>query len=181
MALSRREQIIGLVTAGVIGLMIVDHFALSPLLERRAQAQTQISTLTGDQERAEQLITNAPRMRKRWNDMLASGLKSDETDSKNQALTQLLAWEKESGVTFTSLQPERGDLSGKAKELQPIMLRATASGSMRSISQFLWKVHTSDIPMRVIDLQIDSHKPGSDDLVLTLSVSTLAVATEVKR
>ena len=180
MVLSRREQIIGLVTAGVLGLLALDHVALSPLLERRASADTDLRAAEGDALRADQLLQNAPRMLTRWKTMKDAGLKSDATESKSQAMRKLLEWERESGIEFTSLQPDRGDAgamgSRKHKDFQQITIRASGTGSMRSVSRFLWQVQTAEIPMRITDLQIDARKPGSDDLMMTLSVSTLALA-----
>ena len=180
MVLSRREQIIGLVTAGVLGLLALDHVALSPLLERRASAESNLRAAEADAMRADQLLQNAPRMLTRWKGMKDAGLKSDATESKSQALRKLLEWERESGITFTSLQPDRGDIgataSRKNKDFQQITLRASGTGSMRQVSRFLWQVQTSEIPMRITDLQIDARKPGSDDLMITLAVSTLALA-----
>src|SRR3712207_7371087 len=51
--------------------------------------------------------------------------------------------------------------------------RATANGRMDSISEFLWRIETAEIPLRINDMQINARKEGSDDLQLQLGVSTL--------
>jgi hypothetical protein len=176
--LSQRERIIGFATAGVLGFLALDRVALTPLLERRAAASAAESTATVQLARAEQLIDNTPRMNDRWNGMIDAGLKSELTDSESQALGSILEWAQDSGVTLLSLQPDRVERSGvqKDKTFRQVTIRASGTGSMRSVSRFLYRVQAASIPLRVTDLQVNARKDGTDDLLVNLAVSTLVLA-----
>ena len=178
--LSQRERIIGLTTAGVLGFLALDRVALTPLLERRSQVSAAESTATVAHARAEQLVENAPRMNDRWNGMIAAGLKSEVTEAESQALRSLHDWAQDAGITLLSLQPDRVERTGAQKDesFRQVTLRASGTGSMRSVSRFLYRVQTATIPMRVTDLQVNARKDGTDDLLVNLAVSTLVLAPE---
>ena len=186
--LSKRERIISLVTGGVLGFLALDYVALSPLLDRRSRVEAAESTATVAHARAEQLIDNAPRMNARWKSMIDAGLKSEVTEAESQALRALHDWAQDAGLTLLSLQPDRVQRAGGSgaqqqqdKSFQHVTLRASGTGSMRSVSRFLWRVQTAEIPLRVTDLQVNARKEGADDLLLNVAVSTLVLSPEAPK
>ena len=176
MVLSQRERIIGFMTAGVLGLLALDHFAFTPLLERRREvmADTQVKSIQLD--RGEQLTRSEPRMKARWNEMLSAGLTSQATQAESQAMRSLHEWAQDAGLKLTVINPDRPRPVEKHHEFLQTTLRAGGTGSMRSISRFLWRAQTSSIPMRVTDLQVSAVKDGTDELLLNVTVSTLSLA-----
>jgi hypothetical protein len=172
--LNKRERIIAFTTAGVLALLAVDRVAISPLFERRDRVDAEYDTATVQLQRADQLFANGPRMNARWHDMVQAGLKAEVTDAESQALHALHDWAADSGLSLMSLQPDKVERAKKGQtDFQTLTLRASGTGSMRSISRFLYRVQTATIPLRVTDVQISSRKEGTDDLMLTLAVSTL--------
>jgi hypothetical protein len=174
-ALSKREKIIGLATAGVIGFYGLDRFVIGPLLERKGELDAQLVAAQADATHADQLFAGDAQMRRRWKQMRDAGLGTNITEAQSQAARSLNEWAREAGLDVGTLQPDPVDRGGKLKDFTPVPLRMIATGSMRSISKFLWSLQTSKIPMRVVSSDIGSHggKDGVDDLALTLTVSTL--------
>lgn len=172
--LSQRERIIGFTCAGVLGFLALDKVALSPLLERRANLGVAESTAHVERARSEQVIETAPRQTDRWNGMIAAGLKSEVTEAESQAMRGLHDWANDAGITLMSLQPDRVERAAqKDAAFRQVTLRASGTGSMRSVGRFLHRVQTATIPIRVTDLQVNARKDGTDDLMVTLAVSTL--------
>lgn len=176
MVLSKRERYIAFGTAGVLALLALDRVALSPLFARSQRVDDELSNTQVELERAQQLFANGPRMNQRWHSMVVAGLKSDVTESESQALRALHDWAQDAGLTLLSLQPDRVERARKQQDFQQLTLRASGTGSMRAVSRFLWRVQTASIPLRVTDLQVGSRKEGTDDLTVTLAVSTLVLA-----
>jgi hypothetical protein len=87
-------------------------------------------------------------------------------------------WAQESGITLSSLKPDRPE---SEKQFQKITIRATGSASMQSIARFLNRIQTSPKPLRISDIQITSHKEGTDELAIHIGVSTLFLAPEVPK
>ena len=173
MVLTQRERYVGLATIGVIGLVVLYQYALTPLTERRDRLVSQTQAAEAEMARATQLFDNDRRMRVRWNDMVAAGLKPDPSAAESQALHALREWAQASGLSLTSLKPERSERLKPS--FQQVTLRATGIGPMRSVGEFLWRIQTADIPVRVTDLQVTSRKEGTDDLALHVGISTLSL------
>lgn len=176
MIATKRERIILLVTLAAVGLFVLNWFVIDPLFVRLDKAETDLSASTIKLQESRNYRDNAPRYERRWREMVAAGLKSDASESEAQALRALNGWALDSGLVLSTLQPDRAEASKQQKDFQQITLRVTGTGSMRAVSRFLWSVQTSSIPLHPADVQISSRKEGSDDLTLTLAVTTLALA-----
>jgi hypothetical protein len=174
-ALSKREKIIGFTTAGVIALLATDRFVIAPLLERRSELAVQLEIARGDDFNAAQLLAGDAKARRRWKDMRESGLKMSVTEAQSQAVRALNEWAREAGLAVSTLQPDAVPVSTKQTDFTAVPMRLIGTGSMRSISKFLWSLQTSKVPMRVVACDLGSRggKDGVDDLALTLTVSTL--------
>jgi hypothetical protein len=85
----------------------------------------------------------------------------------------LREWSQESGFNLSSMKSERPETE---KQFQKILVRATGTGSLSQVARLLFRIQTANIPARVVDVQVTSRKEGTDDLALTLGVSTLALA-----
>ena len=178
MILSKRERYIGIGTGAVIGLLALDHFLFTPLLDRRAQLSSEIELAQHKAERASRLFANSRAVNQRWGQMLDAGVKTDASAAESQVLQAVHDFARESGLTITSVKRERTD---RVKDFQQITLRAVATGNMSAASRFLWRVQTARVPVRLADLQITTRKEGTDDLTLTLGISTIYLAPEPKK
>ena len=170
MILSKRERYIVIGTVAAIGLLVLDHFVLTPYFDARSTVQTQSDEVTKQLNDASALFSKKRNLTKIWTDIQAGGLKSDPSDAESQAWHAVLDWVQEAGVNPVSLKPGRQTAKG------PFLVsdfHVQATGSMSAVSRLLWSVETSSIPLRITDIQLQSRKEGTDDLNLQLGVSTL--------
>lgn len=179
MILSKRERYIGIATGAVVTLLALDWFIFTPLLERRQRVQSEIELAQLELDRATLLFRNSRAVNKRWGEMLDSGVKTDASAAESQVLQAVHDWARESGLTMSSIKRERTD---RVKQFQQITLRAAANGNMSAASRFLYRVQTARVPVRITDLHISSsRKEGTDDLSLTLGISTIYLAPEPRK
>jgi Tfp pilus assembly protein PilO len=177
--LSKRERTAAIVAITAISALVLDRFLLTPLLDRRTQVQDQLRLLTDNKlTPALTLLDNNRRMTPRWKEMVAAGIKSDASAAESQVLNDVQRWAQDSGLILSSLKPDRPE---QEKQFQKITIRATGSTSMQSIARFLNRIQTSPKPLRISDIQITSHKEGTDDLALHIGVSTLYLVPEVEK
>jgi type II secretory pathway component PulM len=177
--LSKRERFIGIATGAVVALLALDWFIFTPLLERRTQVQADITIAQVKFDRATLLFNNTKAVNTRWGEMLSGGLKADASAAESQVLQAVHDWARESGLNMSSIKRERTD---KVNQFQQVTLRAAANGNMGAASRFLWRVQTARIPVRITDLLISStRKEGTDDLSLTLGISTIYLAPEPRK
>jgi hypothetical protein len=74
-------------------------------------------------------------------------------------------------------KPDRGE---REKDFAKMTFRASATGTMSQIGNFLWRMNTSAVPVRVGEMTLTTHKEGTDDLTLQLSISTIYLAADTE-
>ena len=167
---------IALVAGGAVALLAVNQFVLSPLFARGARVDKDLQQATLALDQANGLFANDPRMKARWQEMVAAGLTSDASEAESRALQSLSGWAKDVGLgPPSSLKPERRE---DGKPFQRVTLRASGTGSMETVGEFLWRIQTADIPIRVTDLALTTNTEGTDELTMEVGVSTICLAPE---
>ncbi len=175
MVLSKRERYIVAATVIVVSILVLDRYVVTPLLEHRAQVEAEKQNLLREMRIAMNQFARRRQMGQEWKDMLAAGLKGDAAEVESRVLHAVRNWSEESGLSLSSVKPERIARGG---DLQEITFHAAGIGSMRSVAQFLWRLETSSLPVRVKDLQLGSRKEGADELSLQLRISALYLPAE---
>lgn len=168
--MSKREKRIGIVAGIVIGALALDSVLISPLIARRSDANTRIANATLDLARADQVFQNDLRARRVWKELSGDTLRPDASTAESQVLNAARRWAQDAGLTLTSLKPERSE---REQGFVKITVRATGTGSMRRVAQFLYSVKNTDIPIRISDIQIDSRSATNDDLSFQLGLATI--------
>src|SRR5690554_5910387 len=103
--MTKREKRIGMIAGIVLGALALDSVLISPLIERRRDANARISLVTQDLARADQLFQNDLRARRRWNEMSGDTLQPNASTAESQILNAARRWAQEAGLTLTSLKP----------------------------------------------------------------------------
>ena len=170
MILSRRERLIIAATLIAVAALVLDRYAVTPLLDARDAAEVQKQSLLDEMDRGQAMLASEREIGSKWQKMVAAGLKQDPTEAESQVLHAVGDWAMEAGLRLSSLKPDRVP---EKKHLQEINFQATGTGSMNAVARFLWRVETAGIPIRLKELQLGSRKEGTDDLTLQLRLSTI--------
>ena len=170
MNLSKREQIVFTVTLVILGLLIGDRLVLSPTLERRDELDSRRRLLTGELRQADLVFRKSQRLRESWRSMLDNGLHTTASEAESEALHALRQWSQESGLSLVALKPEITDVDS---HLRAVEIQATGSGSMQAAARFVFMAETSELPLRVTEMQLGSLEQAADDLTLQLRLSML--------
>ena len=178
MVLSKRERYISIITVSVLAVLGLYQFVVEPLLTRHAELSASITAAQDKLEASQRKFETSRRASKQWSQMVSGGLHTDESAAENLLLNNLREWGQESGMSISSLKPERNE---KEKDFYRKTIRATGTGNMSQIGRFLWRIQSSTIPIRVSDLQISSRREGSDDLAIILGVSTIYLAPQTDK
>ena len=173
MILAKRERYIAIVTFVMLGVLLFDRYLLTPYYDHRARLVAEKQVLADDLSRAHNLFTHRKEVSSQWETMLQSGLMFDAVSAENVTLNALGTWARESGATLVSLTPQRGSQRGRVRE---VTLQAVCAGPMSAIANFLLRVETTALPVKISDLQLTANKEGSDDLTLQVRVAALYLA-----
>jgi hypothetical protein len=102
--------------------------------------------------------------------MVQPGIKNDPAEAESQFQRAFDDWAVQSGVDLRLRKPQR--IAEKTR-LPEIKFQEQGTGTMKSLVGLLWKIQTADIPVKVIELSVDSHKDGQDDLMFKFNLSTV--------
>jgi hypothetical protein len=173
MALSPRERLIAIGVGAAAALYVGDKYALEPYVQARQQVHAELATTSAKNTEAQRLLKRKKYLEGQERAMFAGGgLKMDQSASQFQVFDAVGDWAKEAGVRLTSRTPQP---ETRADRTQIIRLQATGSCSTAAAAKLLWRVETAPIPIKIDELSLLSLKPGSDELQLNLTVSTIWV------
>jgi len=170
MALSKREKTIGLVAGLVLGALALDSVVIRPFLDSMDQLEQDQETLKARLSDAKQTIAASEAARRRWGEFRAGSLQTDASSTENNLLNALRSWSQDSRLTLTSIRPDR--TTGN-HGLQEKNFQASVQGPMSAVSAFLYRVETSNLPVRIREMQITSRSEGTDDLAVQIRLSTI--------
>lgn len=170
MVTSKRERYLLVAAVAVVLIFVVDHYALTPLLERRDRMRIEEQALCAEMEKAIALFHRRKVVAQRWDKMRADGLRDGAGQSESVVLHALRNWSVESRLDLSSLKPER---IAQEAQLPQLTVHAVGAGPMAAVSAFLWRVETSPLPLKIEEMQLSSRKDGVDDLSIQLRISAL--------
>ena len=169
MVLSKRERTIALATLIAVAVLVLDHFALSPILVKLDKLRADERDYTDKLTNANSLFLHRKATEARWNQRIADGLKPDAADTEDALDHAVYEWAQASGLTLKSCTPERT----VQKDRLEVVLYVVGTGRMSAVAQFLYRAQTSKLPVKPEDVEIASRREATDDLTLSMHLSGL--------
>lgn len=170
--LSPRERKIAIGVLVVVGIWALDELAIAPLLAQQSQLRDDNLAATQQLQQATHLFAVARKDQRTLSQMTHAGLGADASAAESQMLHSIGDWARESGLTLTGNKPDRAE---PQKPFEKIIFHVTSTGNMNAVNQFLWHVQTATIPARVEEMTVASRKDGTDEVSLSVAISTLCM------
>lgn len=172
MVFSKRERIVFILTAAAIAALVLDRYALTPLLAARESATILKTRLTSELQATDAMLHQRKILGRKWREMLAGGMKARREETESQAMHAVRNFSQESGLKLSSLLTPQNRSADKTV-LSEVSVHAAGTGSMRAVSGFIRRLETAKFPLKILSLQITSRKEGTDDLQVKVEFSTL--------
>jgi hypothetical protein len=177
--LSKRERYIAVTTVVAVGLLAVYYGLVSPLLDRKSDLDEKVKNAELQRDRDNRLIDDSHRLGPVLAQRLAGPVKKSASEAESQMLKSIGEWAHDARMMAPSIdKPDRGE---REKDFAKMTFRASATGTMSQIGNFLWRLHTSSIPVRVSEMTLTTHKEATDDLTLQLTISTIYLASDTEK
>jgi len=177
MVLSKRERIILIVTILVVGALVVDKLIFGPVKGRLDELEVRRQQLLAEVGEAQALFERQRLLEPRYRMMLSDGFRSD-TEAESRVLRALREWSQTAALTLSSVKPER---VASDKGLKEMTFSVAGTGTLHSVSQFLWYIETAALPIKVKNMQLGLASESGDSMSLQLRLSALYVGAEPKR
>lgn len=168
--ISSRERRIAWIAGVAIGAFALDSLIVSPLLDRQASAQSRVDNATLQLAKADGIFQNKLKAQKVWNEMAGESVQASPPQAESQLLSAARDWAQSSGLSLTSLKQERME---REQGFGKMTVRASATGDMQALGRFLYEIQSADIPVRVVDITVNSRREGTDDLTVQIGLATI--------
>jgi hypothetical protein len=172
--LSQRERYIVIGTVAVVALFALDYLFFTPLMERKRQLDIDIPARQAELYRNDQIFSRSRNANKKWSELTAGALKRDPSTTESQFINSLGGWAQDARISL-SYKPERTE---KQKDFVKITYRATFNCNMSQFRSFLLRIQRATIPIRINDVTVNSRPEGSDNLQVSMGISTVYLAPE---
>lgn len=176
MGLSKRERVIALMAIVMVSGLFADYVIVTPGLKRLRETKDQKKQLLGELTEARNLFERRRLMERKWKTMLSDGLRND-AEAESRVARALDDWSQNARLTLTSVKPER--MAGE-KGLNEMAFVVAGRGQLGSVAHFLYKVETSELPIKIKDMQLGSTSESGDSMSLQLRLSALYLGAEEK-
>lgn len=175
MVLSKRERVLAIATLLVVGLLAVNTILIDPVMSRRQQTGDERVELEAQFQQAQSLFDRKKVLERKWKTPLAEGIRSD-ADLETRVAKDMNQWAQDTGLTLPSVKPER---SINEKGYTEIAFVAAGRGTLEAVTSFMYRVETSELPLKVTSMQLGSNESG-DNISLQLRVSALYLGNSSK-
>ena len=174
--LSKRERIIAIIAIAAVGFLVLNKFLIGPVADKLQQLETQKQQLQVELSEAQNLFQRRRMLEKNWRAMLADGLRN-EVEAESRIARAIDGWSRESSLTLSSVKPDRATAD---KGLTEITFVVAGTGTLEAVAQFLWRVETTPLPIKVKDMQLGSSNESGQSMSVQLRVSAICLGTEQK-
>jgi hypothetical protein len=170
-----RQQLLMAAALGVVGLWAADNLLISPLIKSWQTRGTKIVELRKQISDGTQLIQRERGIRDRWKIMRTNTLPVEVSAAEGRVLGAFDDWSRESRVSVTSIKPQ---WKRTAEDFTTLECRVDASGSLSTITRFLYEVEKDPLALKVDSVELSSRDTTGAQLTLGLQVSGLVLSTE---
>jgi len=155
-------------------LLVLDSLVFTPLTKAWQARTAEIARLQKNVTEGRGLIANAARMQAKWDEMQKQALPNDPAKSEQDLISEFDRWGRANNVELGSIKPQWK--RGATNRYSQLECRVDATGSLASLSRFLFEVEKSTLALRVDSVELTSRDELGQKLTLGLLVSGLRFA-----
>jgi hypothetical protein len=178
MNLKNRQQLLAVLAVAVVGLFAADKLLLSPLTQLWQDRSKRIVELRNQVAAGSNLLKREPALRATWEHMRGSTLTNNLSLAQQQVRNALDRWSQDSRVGITSINPQ---WKHDADDFMSLEYRLEASGTLATLSRFLFDIEKEPMALRLETVEISSHDNDGQLLSLGLQLSALVLTPQEQR
>jgi Tfp pilus assembly protein PilO len=171
METKNREKLLLIVIGGCAALWLLDVIVISPLFGVWDAREKTIADTRKKIADGKVMMERAPDLEKRWKSMRDNTLPSNLTLAESQLFNVFDVWGRTSGVALVGQKPEKKD--SDSEDYQNMEWRADVTGNNQQIANFLYRVESSPLALKVESVELSSRDERGSQLALGLTVSGL--------
>jgi Tfp pilus assembly protein PilO len=172
MNLTKRQQILAILTIALVGLYVADKLVFSPLTRSWQARSERIAKLKEQVRDGTETVKRETALREQWDRMRTNTLTSVKSEAESQMLKAFERWSRDGGVSVSSIRPQWKEAEDDYKTLE---CRADVGGNLSAIAHFLYLVERDPLGVKVDSLELSARNNEGSQLSLVIQVSGLLI------
>jgi len=177
MKIENRQQWLVVLTIAAVALLAADKLVFTPLTSVWTERSKEIARLRTQVSDGASLIKREQAIRTHWEQMRTNTLPVNQSLAQEQVLKALVSWSQESGASINGTTPQ---WKNDADEYKTLVCRVDASGSLWTLSRFLYDIEKGPMALKVESVDLSSHDNQGQQLTLGLQVNGLVLTPNGK-
>jgi hypothetical protein len=177
METKRRENLLKVAVAAVVGLFLLDRAVIGPISAGWKEQSARIAVLKEKVTRGRTLVDRQKSIRGRWAEMQQTDLPENASEAENEVFKAISRWTRDSRISLASLTPQ-WKTNDNGYDL--FECRASANGTQASIGQFIFELESDALPGRLDECEITTKDAKGQQLSATLRFTFVRLNTAKK-
>ncbi len=173
---TNRQQLLVIGTIVVAAIFLGDKVIVSPLSELWTKRKVRITRLEQDLADGRVTLKREQWTLKDWQKIRSNSLPADRARAEVLLQNAVDRWEQESKIKIAGRKFQ--ERTYPDEEYATIECALDASGTLETISRFLYQVEKEPLPVRVEDLKITAKDNDGRELLVGLRVSGLMIQSK---
>lgn len=167
---NRQRLLLLLAGAGLL-LLVGDSLVLTPLTKAWQSRSAEIARLQKNVIEGRGVIERAARTQGLWTEMQSQALPKDPAKAEQDLITAFDRWGRATGIELGAIKPQWK--RGAAPRYSQLECRVDATGTLATLSRFLYEVEKSPLALRIDTVELTARDDQGQRLSLGLLVSGL--------
>lgn len=175
---SPRQKWLLIAAAACVGILALDRVVLTPMISSWKSRSDRINQLDKSIGNGAILLDRRDSLQQRWAQIKDEALPADPPTAENQLLIAVNGWAASARFNVTSLKPRWVDDENLGARME---VRVSGTGTLEAAARFLHAIETSELPLRLEDVELRARDEAGRDIGLDARFSGLtSLSTEVK-
>jgi hypothetical protein len=170
--IKNRQQLLIVVTIGVVALFAADRLVLDPLTKLWKDRQERIAKLRQEVARGKLQQARERITRSRWTGMMRNTLTNNTSAAEQQVFNAITAWAQNTGVTVNAITPQ---WKHDTEDYSTYECRVDAAGNISQLSRFLYAAEKEPLAFRLEAVELASRDKEGQQLSLGLQIEGLVI------
>jgi hypothetical protein len=170
---SNRQRLLLILAGAAVLLLVLDSLVVTPLTKGWHTRSAEIAKLKKNVTDGRGMIERAERTRAVWAEMQSQALPKDPAKAEQDLISSFDRWGRGANVELGSIKPQWKRGTNRSSQLE---CRVDATGTLATLSRFLYEVERSPLALRVDSVELTSRDDNGQKLTLGLLVSGLRFA-----
>lgn len=178
MQIKNRQQLLIVLTLGVVALFAADKILLSPLLKVWDARGKRIAQLRTQVDQGKLLLVRERGLRDHWRQISSGSLTNDPSAAIEQVHQAINQWAQDSGVSLVGINPQ---WKTETDNYSTYECHIDASGDLARLTRFLYGAEREPIALRFQSISLAARDKEGKQLSLGLQVSALILTPPTSR